>query len=109
MQRAGLNWQSSALIFSDAILPCGGTVAPQCRTNDGRGSGARPSAFRQALLLASRRSLRNGQSTHEAEAIVPLVPVHLRPKRGLENYHILWEAEWTRVVPRDPMLLRRIG
>ncbi len=49
------------------------------------------------------------QSTHEAEAIVPLVPVHLRSKRGLENYHILWEAEWTRIVPRDPMLLRRIG
>lgn len=44
-----------------------------------------------------------------AEAIVPLVPVHLRPKRGLANYHILWEAEWTRIVPRDPMLLRRLG
>lgn len=45
----------------------------------------------------------------DGEAIVPLVPVHLRPKRALENYHVLWEAEWTRVVPRDPMLLRRIG
>lgn len=42
-------------------------------------------------------------------AIVPLIPVHLRPKRAMANYHILWEAEWTCVVPRDPMLLRRIG
>ena len=49
------------------------------------------------------------QSSHDAESIVPLVPIHLRPKRGLQNYHILWEAEWTRAVPKDPMLLRRIG
>ena len=44
-----------------------------------------------------------------AEAIVPLVPIHLRPKRGLANYHVLWEAKWSRIVPRDPMLLRRLG
>lgn len=43
------------------------------------------------------------------EAIVPLIPVHLRPKRAIESYHILWEAEWTRSIPVDPMLLRRIG
>jgi hypothetical protein len=49
-------------------------------------------------------------------AQVPLVPVHLRPqpRKGnplgaLANYHVLWEAEWTRVVPRDPMLLRQVG
>jgi hypothetical protein len=44
-----------------------------------------------------------------AKALVPTCPVYLRPKRGLANYHILWEAEWTNIVPRDPMLLRRIG
>ncbi|TMK82957.1 MAG: hypothetical protein E6G57_16585 [Actinobacteria bacterium] len=43
------------------------------------------------------------------EATVPLVPVHIRPKRGLANYHILWEAEWTRRYPSDPYLLRRFG
>ena len=42
-------------------------------------------------------------------AQVPLVPVHLRPKRGLPNYHVLFEAEWTPVPPRDPYLLRRLG
>ena len=43
------------------------------------------------------------------EAILPIIPIHLRPKRGLQNYHVLWEAEWHRRVPVDPMLLRRIG
>lgn len=44
-----------------------------------------------------------------ATAIVPLIPVDVRPARGLQNYTILFEAEWTRKVPIDPMLLRRIG
>lgn len=41
-------------------------------------------------------------------AIVPMIPIHLRPKAELHNYHILWEADWKQV-PVDPMLLRRIG
>lgn len=43
------------------------------------------------------------------EAQVPLIPVDLRPRRGLANYHILWEAEWTKRYPVDPFLLRRFG
>lgn len=42
-------------------------------------------------------------------AIVPSIPLHLRPKKALARYHILWEAEWHRVVPRDPYLLRRLA
>ena len=42
-------------------------------------------------------------------AQVPLIPIHLRPRRALQNYHILWEAEWQPIPPRDPYLLRRIG
>ena len=42
-------------------------------------------------------------------AQAPLIPIHLRPKRGLQNYHVLFEAEWREVVPVDPILLRRIG
>jgi hypothetical protein len=45
--------------------------------------------------------------THEAQ--VPLIPVHLRPRRGIANYHILFEAEWTRRYPIDPYLVRRFG
>lgn len=49
------------------------------------------------------------ESSQTAIAIVPACPLTHRPKRGLANYHILWEAEWTKIVPRDPYLLRRIG
>jgi len=46
----------------------------------------------------------------EAVAAVPPPPLHLRPKDDdLGKYHILWEAEWSPIPPRDPMLLRRIG
>nr|RAW03963.1 hypothetical protein DBT41_10200 [Aerococcus urinae] len=41
-------------------------------------------------------------------AKVPIIPVHLRPRHALANYHILWEADWHEV-PYDPYLLRRIG
>jgi hypothetical protein len=44
-----------------------------------------------------------------ATALVPAAPLNLRPKRGLQNYHVLWEAQWTKIPPHDPLLLRRIG
>lgn len=50
-----------------------------------------------------------GKPWSDHEAIVPMIPPHHRPARALANYHILFEAEWSRVVPVDPMLLRRIG
>jgi hypothetical protein len=44
-----------------------------------------------------------------AEAMVPLIPLKYRPKTALASYSILFEAEWRKVVPTDPMLLRRVG
>jgi len=44
-----------------------------------------------------------------AQAMVPLIPIDIRPRRGIENYHVLFEAVWAPTPPRDPMLLRRIG
>jgi hypothetical protein len=55
------------------------------------------------LPEGSRRNWARGQ------AQLPLIPLDLRPKRGLENYHVLWEAVWSPAPPVDPMLLRRIG
>lgn len=64
----------------------------------------------KSVFVFPRGSFKNvPQDIYRAVALVPLVPVHLRPQRGLANYHILWEAEWTKVVPHDPFLLRRIG
>jgi hypothetical protein len=54
-------------------------------------------------------SFPGAQRWRTAEALVPTPPLHLRPRRGLANYHVLWEAEWTKIVPHDPLLLRRIG
>lgn len=89
--------------------------AKECfwRTEHGRGQFLADTSWPRANMTSSRRiSFQWGHIRNDfpqGRALVPLVPVHLRPKRGLANYHILWEAEWTRVVPRDPYLLRRIG
>lgn len=72
----------------------------------------RAETFNRERIVLPAGTLPTGKSINRwdhARAIVPLIPLHLRPKRGLQNYHILFEAEWQRVVPRDPMLLRRIG
>lgn len=42
-------------------------------------------------------------------AIVPLVPPALRPQTSIAGYHVLFEAEWEPVPPRDPALLKHIG
>jgi len=44
-----------------------------------------------------------------AEALVPQAPLHLRPKHALQNYYVLFEADWRKAPPIDPFLLRRIG
>ena len=46
--------------------------------------------------------------TPSCRGFVPLIPVHLRPRKAIQRYHILWEAEWT-TYPVDPYLLRRCG
>lgn len=50
-----------------------------------------------------------GDHTYEAKAMIPLVPPRLRPNRTCVGYHVLWEAEWELVPPRDPALLKHIG
>jgi hypothetical protein len=75
----------------------------------GRGSRAGPQQrvdFPQGSFIWAHSP---GDWSAYGEAIVPIIPAPLRPKRGLANYHILFEAEWSRVVPKDPLLLRRIG
>lgn len=50
----------------------------------------------------------NRKPDYPLRAIVPLVPVHLRPAR-LEEFHILWDAVWTLAPPADPLLLKRVS
>lgn len=42
-------------------------------------------------------------------AVVPLIPEQLRPRHGLHNYYVLFEAQWGTQCPIDPYLLRRFG
>jgi hypothetical protein len=49
-----------------------------------------------------------GLPTLPARALVPSVPVHLRPAGDLSGYHVLFEAEWTAVPPVDPILLKHV-
>jgi hypothetical protein len=52
---------------------------------------------------------RSPDNAKQAVAVVPLIPAPLRPDANLANYHILWEAEWKHVAPRDPALLKHLG
>jgi len=81
---------------------------------DGRGRMAtklavKPSETRNFIDFAPGTWPGIAHAKYFYQAMVPLIPVPLRPRRALENYHILFEAEWSRMVPKDPMLLRRIG
>lgn len=57
--------------------------------------------------MPRRPDLHRGQGRWNGRALLPLIPLHLRPTASLSNYHILWEADWRRV-PADPLLLRRL-
>lgn len=76
----------------------------------------RPSAWHRCRKVCKSFSL-DGMETPQVvsfkayssrEAVVPIVPAPLRPKHHLRNYHILWEAEWGPVVPKDPALLKQL-
>lgn len=49
------------------------------------------------------------RQAYASRARVPFIPPQYRPKHDLRNYHILWEAEWQRAMPVDPLLLKHIG
>ncbi len=48
----------------------------------------------------------------EWHASLPFIPPAYRPPLRIENYHLLWEAEWRKGAGpqrRDPILLRRVS
>lgn len=53
----------------------------------------------------------DGWGPPRIRAVVPNVPPRLRPRVGLGNFHVLFEAEWglDPEPPVDPALLRHIG
>jgi len=75
------------------------------RSGDGRSNAAR------GKVIQIERGTWPGMGFQQpwGTARLPTIPLPIRPKRGLANYHVLWEAEWKPVPPGDPFLLRRIG
>lgn len=73
------------------------------------GAHGRSGHQRFAWLQSDFPGIRQVEYATTYHAPMPLIPVHLRPKVALEAYHVMWEAEWSRIVPKDPYLLRRIG
>lgn len=63
---------------------------------------------RRRVRLPQDTVARNQQPPF-ADAMVPLVPPQYRPRHALSNYHILFEAEWEPIPPRDPFLLKRVA
>jgi hypothetical protein len=70
-------------------------------SSDGRGSGN--------VFIPQRMMPQGWESEQTRRALVPLIPVSLRPKSKPERYHILWEAEWQPIAPKDPLLLSRLS
>lgn len=69
----------------------------------------RPAGERATEFNWPLRTFRPTLRSETGEARVPLIPLPMRPRRGLQNYHILWEADWRRAIAEDPLLLRRLG
>jgi len=69
---------------------------------------ADPRTLRNIRLPAGTLPVLQSPSWVNAHAIVPTIPPRYRPAQP-DRYHILWEAEWQRVPPRDPALLRALG
>lgn len=82
----------------------------ECRiTAQGEATFEPPGNCRSRSRVFRVQGLVGAREWKRGEGIVPLIPVYLRPKHSLSHYHILWEAEWSRVYPVDPYLLRRFG
>jgi len=45
---------------------------------------------------------------YRQRALVPPVPPRFRPE-SLYDYHVLWEAEWRKAPPIDPILLKKVS
>lgn len=107
MRKIFPNWRSSAPTLRSAGFR--EIVTDLCASVTATGTAFPPVPL--DILSSSRPALFPASRNHRTmlARFVPLIPLKFRPKTGIANYHILFEAEWERVVPKDPLLLRRLG
>jgi hypothetical protein len=65
--------------------------------------------FSAELWNVEWRKGRNLPVAEVQRALVPTIPAHLRPAGDLSEFHILFEAEWDKHAPPDPLLLKHVG
>lgn len=63
----------------------------------------------QVRVRQPGHSLGLSNAPRSLRAVVPTIPIHVRPAGRLDRYHILWEAEWEPMAPKDPILLQHIA
>lgn len=93
---------SGQIIFFDADSHWGWQASQRDRVSVKR------TVFPAELLDSTWRRKNNHPDIDRVRAMVPSVPVHLRPS-NLGDYHILWEAEWDKAPPVDPILLKKVS
>lgn len=118
LAQAGLNdigWPRLAIAAADALsvrfeIEGGNALfcaAASCRRTWHHSRGARRLHIRlPAATFPAWSSTRHWSSR---QAFLPTIPPPHRPARGIQNYHVLWEAEWAPRAPVDPLLLRHLG
>jgi len=67
-----------------------------------------PASFFPAEVTNTAWRSRNSKCGYPVKAMVPTIPATLRPDQP-KKYWILWEAEWKKDPPKDPILLYRLG
>jgi len=67
-----------------------------------------PSSFFPSEVTNTTWRANNNKARYPTKAMVPTIPAHLRPDEP-KKYWILWEADWDKRPPVDPVLLCRIG
>lgn len=67
------------------------------------------SVKRQVAIPADTFEPWHGPYRSVRVALVPMIPPQFRPPYKLEGYQLLWEAEWRKATPVDPMLLKHLG
>lgn len=61
------------------------------------------------IRIPTRCMPREVKRNEEYKAVVPTIPPPIRPKGDLSRYHVLWEAVWEAVPPKDPLLLKKLS
>ncbi len=68
----------------------------------------RPKKPRGHVRIPARTMPTGVKLDERLRAVVPTIPLPIRPRGDLSRYHILWEVEWQPIPPKDPLLLKRL-